>query len=180
MGRLVLALLLVLGAGGNAGAAPSATATQLVDQRGDRFTFAQLRGRPVVVTFISSRCTDTCPISNGVFAAIARDLVQRRLGARLVTITLDPNYDTPFVMARFARAFDAAPDRWRFASGRPADVVRVMHAFGVTAKVDARGEPSVHSSFVYVVDSTGRLTRTFLLSTQTESQVVNSLASVSR
>ncbi len=133
----------------------------LVDQNGARFHLDDLRGRPSVVSFIATRCTDTCPITDAVFSKLARD------GGReqLVTITLDPQYDTPFVMARHARDLHAPVDRWRVASGSPRDVAKILAAFGVVLQYDGMGMPDVHSSFIYVFDSAGKLAKTLPLST---------------
>ena len=137
----------------------------LVDQHGARFRLADLGGRPTFVTFVASRCSDACPIADAVFARLLQRMKRQRVGANLVTITLDPDYDTPFVMARLAHEFTADPRRWRFASGDPATVRALMRAFGIIAKNDARGIPDVHSTFVYLLDGHVRLARTLLLST---------------
>jgi protein SCO1 len=136
----------------------------LLDQRGTPFTLADLRGRPVAVTFVASRCTDVCPISNAAFASLARKLARDGKAAVLVTITLDPRYDTPFVMSQLAREMDADPKRWLLASGSQANVTALMHAFGIVVRADKAGIPDEHSSFVYVLDRHGRLQRTLLLS----------------
>jgi len=105
-------------------AAPRADAIQLIDQAGRRFALRDLRGRPFAVTFIASRCTDACPIIDAQFALVQRRLAALRSPAQLVTITLDPGYDTPFVMARLAHDYAADPRRWRLASGTMRDVTR--------------------------------------------------------
>ena len=94
-----------------------------VDQNGARFTLRELR-RPVAVIFVASRCGDACPLAEGIFARLAAELAASHLDAGLVTITLDPAFDRPFVMASKARAFRADAARWRWASGDPADVTR--------------------------------------------------------
>lgn len=137
----------------------------LVDQAGVTFRLADLRGRPAVVTFVASRCTDACPIANAAFAQLRARLDRDRVTARLVTITLDPDYDTPFVMSQLARSFRANPRGWIFASGTPANVTRLMRSLGVVAVKDAKGIPEEHSSFAYVLDRGTRLSRTLLLST---------------
>jgi len=137
----------------------------LVNQRGETFRLANLRGRPALVTFVATRCTDACPLANAAFQSLSRRLRRERLRARLVTISLDPEYDTPFVMAHVAQSFAAAPEQWILASGRPSDVRRLMRSFGVVAAKNASGIPELHSSFVYVLDRHVRLARTLLLST---------------
>ena len=153
-------------------AAPATAASRtvgelpLIDQNGTRFRLDDLRGRPSVITFISTRCTDTCPITDAVFSRLAREGGRERL----VTITLDPAYDTPFVMARHARELQAPADRWRVASGNPRDVAKILAAFGVVLQYD-HGIPDVHSSFIYVINAAGKLTKTLLLSTHTVDDV---------
>jgi protein SCO1/2 len=159
------ALVLMILCSALARAAQDPRQIPLVDQRGASFTLAALKGRAVAVTFVASRCSDVCPISNAAFQTLARRLASSGSNATLVTITLDPGYDTPFVMSRVARAMDADPNRWRVASGAPQDVASLMHAFGVTVRNDKAGIPEEHSSFVYVFDRDGRLRRTLLLST---------------
>jgi protein SCO1/2 len=136
----------------------------LVDQAGSRFRIADLAGRPVVITFVASRCADACPIANAQFARLESLLAKEGVRATLLTVTLDPAFDSPFVMARTARAYAATAQRWRFASGSVASVRAVMATFGVEATANGKGAPEEHSSFVYVLDGRGRLARTLLLS----------------
>ena len=74
----------------------------LVDQRGRSFTLASLQGRPLVITFISAHCTDACPLIDGQFADAAARIAHLHLTARLLTITLDPEHDSPRTMRELA------------------------------------------------------------------------------
>jgi protein SCO1 len=147
-----------------AGASPDVRRIPLVDQRGAVFRLADLRGRPVVITFVATRCTDACPIADAEFSRLAGRLRHDGVHATLLTVTLDPAFDSPFVMARAAHRYDADPKTWRFVSGTARDVRAVMASFGVVATPGRDGIPEVHSSFVYVLDSHVRLARTLLLS----------------
>lgn len=138
----------------------------LVDQFGARFTLRDLAGAPSAIAFVASRCGDACPIVDAEFSLLHARLRREGRPARLVTITLDPTYDTPFVFAKLARANRAPSDgTWRFASGSPEIVRRVMRSFGVTTHSGPGGVPDVHDTFVYVLDRNARLATTFLLST---------------
>jgi protein SCO1/2 len=160
---VLAALLSWAGPAGASGTGPSAY--RLVDQAGATFTLADLRGRPVFVTFVASRCVDACPLVNAIFYQLQERLRHERLRAHLVTITLDPEYDTPFVTAAMARRYAADEPTWRVASGEPRVVRKLMRAFGVEAVKDRAGIPDVHSTFVYMLDPHGRLARTLLAST---------------
>lgn len=158
MHRRAAALLLALPLCAAPARAADVRGVPLVDQRGAAFALRDLRGHPAAVTFVATRCTDVCPIADGVFARVAIALRRARSDARLVTITLDPSYDTPYVMASAARAYAADPARWRWASGRVSDVERVLAAFGVAHDADGS-----HGTFVYVLDRRGALRRTLPL-----------------
>jgi cytochrome oxidase Cu insertion factor (SCO1/SenC/PrrC family) len=179
-----VAIAFVLGAlpllGGAPGTASSprgdVSTIPLVDQNDAAFTLRDLRGHPLVLTFVATRCTDACPIANAVFAQLQRDLQERRLDARLATVTLDPRYDTPFVLARTARELGADAALWRFGGGNVRDVERVLADFGVVTALNERGVPDVHSTYVYVLDRAGNLSRTLLLSTAIRRELLDLLA----
>ncbi len=167
-GIAALALLLGLTTGGNAGAASDPTRIELVDQGGAHFSLHALRGRPTILTFVASRCGDTCPMSDALF----EHLVQTHVRARLVTITLDPGYDTPFVMAQYARMLNADARSWRVASGSPARVNALLDSLGVDRPhVTTKEAPQVHSTMIYCLDRAGRLAKTVLLSDHAEADV---------
>jgi protein SCO1/2 len=165
----VFALLIALAQG----AAP-----QLVDQTGHRFSLESLRGRPVAITFVSAHCTDACPLINAQFAAAAVTIAHRRLDARLLTITLDPEHDTAADMRAIARGFSADPHRWLVASGTPANVGNVMKRFHVIATTGKDGYREAHTTFVYVLDARGNLVKTMLASTGLAGDVVEAVASL--
>ena len=70
-------------------------------------------------------------------------------------MTVDPENDTPAVLADFAKKIGADPARWKFLTGEPKAVARAAESFGVLYYPD-RGQ-IVHSQAVAVVDSDGRL-----------------------
>lgn len=127
----------------------------LVDQDGRRFTLRRLGARAAAVTFIATRCTDTCPMSEAMFSRLAREIARRRLDARLVLLTLDPAYDTPFVLARRARALRAAAPGFRLATAGDAHTPALLRAFGVAVRPDADGVPEMHDTLTYLLDGSG-------------------------
>ena len=88
-----------------------------------------------IVTFVSAHCTDACPLINAQFAR--RGAANRSAlisTARLLTITLDPEHDSPQTMRELAQRFDANPRYWLLAGGSIRDVHAVMRAFGVISE----------------------------------------------
>jgi protein SCO1/2 len=135
----------------------------LTDQAGRQFTLANAGHRVTALTFIATRCTDTCPLSEALFATLAREIRRERIDAGLVMLTLDPAYDTPFVLARRAMELDAAAPAFRLAWA-PAPAMReIERAFGVEVAFE-NGIPDAHTALIYVLDAGGSLARTFPLS----------------
>jgi cytochrome oxidase Cu insertion factor (SCO1/SenC/PrrC family) len=177
LGRMPALFLVLACAGLPLGArADDPRAIPLVDQTGATFRLSDLGGRPALVTFVATRCSDACPLANAAFAKLRVRLDRDRVAARLVTITLDPAYDTPFVMSQVARGFHADARDWIFASGSPENVSRLMRSLGVVAVKGRSGVPDQHSSFVYVLDRSTRLSRTLLLSTDMAEDAERALA----
>ena len=85
--------------------------------------------RPVMLQFIFTTCPTICPLLTGVAARVREDLGKDREKIRAVSITIDPEHDTPSVLREYAANFDADPD-WMFLTGRLPDVVAVQRAFG--------------------------------------------------
>jgi protein SCO1/2 len=119
----------------------------LVDQDGRTRHLSEFRGAPVAITFTYTRCPvpDFCPRIDRLFLAaekaIAADPALRDT-ARLVTISFDPDYDTPAVLKAHANAIGADARRWTFMTGSRADVELFAARFGVavTREGDAAGD----------------------------------------
>jgi protein SCO1/2 len=84
--------------------------------------------QPVAVNFIFTTCTTICPVMSATFAQLRRELGPEADRIRLVSITIDPEHDTPAVLASYAEHFGAPPG-WSFLTGSPADVERVLRTF---------------------------------------------------
>src|SRR5215208_2688366 len=98
------------------GAAPALTLTR---QDGAPLSLIDLRGKVVLLTFIYTSCTDTCPLLTGKLASL-----QERLGpdfgshVHFLSITVDPERDTPDVLRAYGQRFRADPAGWAFLTGR--------------------------------------------------------------
>jgi protein SCO1 len=149
-----------------------AGAPHLIDQNGRAFTLASLRGEPLIVTFVSAHCTDACPLIDAQFASAAKRLAADRIHARLLTITLDPENDSPSAMRALAVRFEADPRYWILASGPTADVYSIMHALGVVSVRGTKGYRDQHTTFVYYFDKDGTLQSTGLASTNLGDSIV--------
>lgn len=150
---------------GAAKAAPAVPQPRLIDQQRRAFTLSSLRGRPLAVTFVAAHCTDACPLINAQFSTAAKEVAHEHLHARLLTITLDPEHDSPATMRDLAKRFDADPRYWLLAGGSTPDIHRIMRMFGVISVEGQRGYHDRHTTFVYLFNSDGKLVQTMLAST---------------
>jgi len=157
-----------------AGTPRDARDVPLIDQNGVGFTLRDIR-RPTAVIFVATRCGDACPIAEALFSRLSGELAREHVDARLLTVTLDPQHDAPFVMSNSARAFRADATRWRWASGKPDDVYRLLDAFNVE-----RLDGKFHGTFAYVLDARGIPTRLVMLSTGADRELLGYLRAASQ
>ncbi|MCC6628200.1 MAG: SCO family protein [Chloroflexi bacterium] len=124
-----------------AGAAPPPVT--LTDQFGQTVTLADLRGRPVVLTFLYSYCPDTCPMTLGAIAAGLNGIeAAGEERPAVVIVTVDPDRDTVERLRAFAGAW---PADWRFLTGTYPQLTPVWRAYGVSVQK----RPLAHSSEVH-------------------------------
>lgn len=110
----------------------------LTDMGGRRLPLSEALGDgPVLLQFIFTTCPTVCPILSSKLA----DAQDRLPEARMVSISIDPEHDTPARLREYARRFGAGP-RWRFLTGSLEDVVAVQKAFGVYRSDKMQHEPS--------------------------------------
>jgi cytochrome oxidase Cu insertion factor (SCO1/SenC/PrrC family) len=125
----------------------------LVDQDGRAFSLGDLRPNAVVVSFLYTRCrvASMCPLVAAKFARMQRAIGASRV--RLVTLTLDPTYDTPAVLKRYGAAYAEDPRRWRMGTGAPDALEELAARLGIAPGV------VVHTEAVAVLDPAGRVAR---------------------
>ena len=102
----------------------------LVSQDGKKIPFKSYleTDKPVMVEFIYATCTTICPVLSAGFANLQHKLGPEAAKIRLVSISIDPENDTPQVMKDYLKKYDAGPG-WDFLSGSRADIDAVMRAF---------------------------------------------------
>jgi len=88
----------------------------LTERSGRRVTRADLRGKVWIANFIYTQCTETCPIQSARLARLQAEFPGEE-ALRFVSITVDPERDTPAVLARYAERYAADPVRWLFLTG---------------------------------------------------------------
>jgi protein SCO1 len=140
-------------------------AFNMVSQEGEPVTPAHLLGQVVVLDFIFTRCPDVCPIMTSQMAALQHSLPAQPFGGaplRLVSVSVDPDHDTPPILKAYAAKFGADLNSWTFLTGTSADVGDLadglMQALVKTPAGAAGDVPAItHSQRMVLIDATGQV-----------------------
>ena len=114
------------------GPAPSFT---LTTQDNQPLAWADLRGKPVVLTFIFTTCRSACPVLTAKLVDIQRRLSSEQKGIpRFVAVSVEPEHDTPEVLKAYANNFGADLRAWSFLTGSPAAIAELARRYAVYVK----------------------------------------------
>lgn len=139
----------------------------LTNQTGQTTTLADLTNHVWVADIIFTRCPGPCPRMTAQMKSL-QDLLPPASRAKLVTLTTDPEFDTPPVLAKYADHYQADPNRWLFLTGTKAAVAALggdsLKLGSVPVKpADRHGEFDlfIHTTLFVMVDKHARLRAVF-------------------
>ena len=137
--------------------------TELIDQEGRTRRISDWRGKTIAVTFVYTRCPlpDFCPRMDRNFKAAQQALQSdATLASRvhLLSVSFDPEYDTPPIMAAHAKRIGADPATWSYLTGERKSVDRLAGAFGVSVmREDQPMQEIMHNLRTAIIDANGKL-----------------------
>jgi protein SCO1/2 len=134
----------------------------LVDQDGQARTLSSWKGQVVALTFIYTRCPfpTFCPLMDRQFAAVQNAIAADaalRASVRLISVSFDPEYDTPEVLRQHATLRGADPAIWRYVTAPRDEVDRFAARFGMSIVRGATPADFTHTLRTAVIDREGRL-----------------------
>ena len=136
----------------------------LTNQDDRMIRLGDFSGQALAFTFIFTRCPFPvyCPRMSGNFAATQRELLATAPSTnwQLVSISFDPDFDTPATLRSYGQAFGRDPAHWSFATARAADIRRFGAGFGLMFRKTETGSID-HNVRTVVVDRTGRVQKIF-------------------
>ena len=139
----------------------------LTTQSGKKFSLTDLRGKVLLVGFVFTTCNGTCPATTSRMCRIHDAMKEKKIfrdgQARFLSITLDPDRDTPGVLRRYANLYDVDLSSWSFLTGSPAVVKKTFQAWGMWVK-NAPNAQLQHPSRIFLVDKKGRIREIYNLS----------------
>jgi len=130
----------------------------LVDDRGEPFTQADMRGRVWAAGFVFTRCATVCPALTQQMKEVQRRTKNLGETFQLVSFTVDPTYDTPAVLQEYAKDQHLKLDRWRFATGETTAMQAVVRdGFKILMEEAPPDNPIdiAHGTHVALIDADG-------------------------
>jgi protein SCO1 len=129
----------------------------LTDVDGERVDIREMRGAPVLVTFVFATCPDVCPLIMTTIAQARREAGPAGRSTRVIAVSVDPEGDTPEVVRTFLER-QGVRRFVRYAVGSRAELEAVWADWGVAAGV-SRDDPELieHSALTYGVNASGEL-----------------------
>jgi protein SCO1/2 len=131
---------------------------RLPDQYGRIFDLEEHRGKVVLVFFGYTYCPDVCPVTLAQTASVLRKLASQAKQVQVVFVTVDPQRDTPEVLANYLKNFDPT---FIGLSASPIATRQVLNAYEIKAvRRDSTNSTTYtidHTSLIYVIDKQGLL-----------------------
>ena len=111
----------------------SVTGASLVTSSGRPLKISDLAGKVVVISDVMTLCQETCPLDTADVVQAARDVEKAGLGSKVefLSITVDPQRDTPARLAAYRKLYDPAPADWLTVTGSPATLSALWKTLGV-------------------------------------------------
>src|SRR6184192_4701238 len=126
----------------------------LVNQDGQNFGSAQLRGKIWIADFIYTTCPGPCPMISSRMSELQKPL--QKTDVHLVSFSVDPAKDTPQVLRSYAEKLQAEPGRWDFLTGPQSTIYNLSRDGFKLAVGEEKGVP-VHSTRMILVDRHGEI-----------------------
>jgi protein SCO1/2 len=148
----------------------------LVDHEGQPVSLGALSGQVVVLTGVYASCGFTCPmILKQAKRAVAALTPEERASVTLLGVTLDPQHDTPEVLAKMASGQGVAAPTFRLATGAPTVIEPLLDRLGIERRRDPETGVIDHSNLFLVVDRQGRIAYRLTLGERQEQWLITAL-----
>ena len=121
------------------------------DGKAVKFVSAVNDGRPVLLNFIYTSCTAICPVTSQVFSDVREKLGKEREKVNMISVSIDPEYDSPARLKEYGEHFGATQASWSFYTGTVPDSVAVQKSFA-----SYQGDKMDHIPVTYLRAAPGR------------------------
>lgn len=126
---------------------------KIVRQDGKKLTFIKELddGRPVILNFVFASCSAICPMLSHTFSSVQSQLIKEGKPIHLMSISIDPENDTPATLTEYSQKFKAKHPAWDFYTGSMESSISIQKAFDAY-----RGDKMNHSSVILMRAKPGK------------------------
>ena len=125
----------------------------LINQANETFNSTQMLGKVWLVSFMFTTCHGPCPMMNQKMAALQNDLIGLK-NFHQVSISMDPETDTPEQLRAYGKKFQSEDSRWTFLTGEKAKIISIAKDI---FKLPAGEDPNMHSTRFVLIDQKGKI-----------------------
>lgn len=162
--------------------------TAFVDQSGQPLALTWLDGRTSVVTFVYTRCPlpEFCPAIDSRFRALQQEIARASAGSelaevRLLSVTIDPAFDTPDVLKAHSARLEAQPETWRFVTAAPDAIAAFGRQFGLDVRQNGTGAADIeHNLRTIILDRNRRIVEMLTGAQWTASDLIEKVRAAAR
>jgi protein SCO1 len=122
----------------------------LTDQNGKTITDSMMHGNVWVAMVFFTQCPGVCPMMSSRMAQLQKTVA--RPDVKIISLSLDPEHDTPEIMRAYAERFEADPARWHMLTGPRQTMYDLARAFQLAAEPAHDGQPIIHTQKVLLID----------------------------
>lgn len=129
-----------------------------MNQNGESMGRAEMEGKITIVDFFFTSCPSICPIMSKEMERV-NDMFRDESRVQIMSISIDPEYDTPEILKSYADRHNAIPGKWHFLSGPKEETYQLAKCGFVLPTLDGNGVPDdfVHSDKFVLIDEQGRI-----------------------
>ncbi|TCP59257.1 protein SCO1/2 [Tumebacillus sp. BK434] len=133
-----------------------------------------LTGKAKLVYFFFANCPDVCPVSHARMANIMQSLEEnglKKADVQFISITVDPENDTPDKLAEYMKQYQADPNEWAFLTGSEEELAAVRDQFGVLAEKHSSHDIS-HNDRIFLLDAKNQVMNSYNMSDGVTNDVI--------
>ena len=129
-----------------------------LNQDGKRIGRAEMQGKITIVDFFFTSCPSICPVMSKEMERV-NDMFRDQPNVQIMSISIDPEYDTPEILKEYAEEHNAIPGKWHFLSGPKEETYRLAKCGFIIPLVDGNGvaDDFVHTDKFMLIDELGRI-----------------------
>jgi protein SCO1/2 len=131
---------------------------RFINQDGKQFGRAEMKGKITIVDFFFTSCPSICPVMSKEMERVNDHFRDEPL-VQILSISIDPTFDTPEILKKYAEEHHAIPGKWHFLSGTKEETFQLARCGFVLPALDGNGVPDdfVHSDKFILIDEQGRI-----------------------